>query len=76
MSRCACFPFLREKLFFPEIEKRIVILMKNKHTIKVLKKVHRDLTKSLDLSTRIARTEKPKKDAKIARRKWKQKGEI
>ena len=48
----------------------------NKSTIKTFNKARREQVKNLDLRTRVAKTEKPKKDPKAARRKWKQKGEI
>ena len=50
--------------------------MSNKDKIKAIKKARREQTKSLDLRTKVACTEKPKKDAKVARRKWKEKGEF
>jgi len=48
----------------------------DKSTIKTLKKVRREQAKNLDLRTRVAKTEKPRKDPKAARRKWRQKGEL
>ena len=50
--------------------------MSNKDIIKTIKKARREQTKTLNLRTRVARTEKTKKDPKVARRNWKQKGEI
>ena len=62
-------------LFFqyvPENDKKIVESML-KEILKKIRKARRDKTKKLDLRTRIATTEKSKKDPKVARRKWKQK---
>ena len=50
--------------------------MSKNHNNSTIRKVHREKTLGLNLGTRIAHTEKPKKDAKAARRKWKQKGEF
>jgi uncharacterized hydantoinase/oxoprolinase family protein len=50
--------------------------MSNKDIIKKIKKARRETTKTLDLRTKVSHTEKRKKDAKVARRNWKQKGEI
>jgi len=44
---------------------------KNKN-ISIIKKVHRDKTLGLDLSTRVADKSNKKKDPKAVRRKWKQ----
>ena len=51
-------------------------IIKITDNIKAIKKGHREQTKTLNLTTRVARTEKLKKDAKAARRKWKNKGEF
>ena len=46
----------------------------DKKTIKSIKRVTRARVKGLDLRTRVANTDKKKKDMKKSRRAWKQKG--
>ena len=60
----------------PENKERFVNTMSEKEKIKQVKKARREQTKNLDLRTRVATTEKNRKDPKVARRKWKHKGQI
>jgi len=46
----------------------------SKEIIKKIREARRSKTKQLDLRTRVAKTEKSKKDPKTSRRKWKQEG--
>lgn len=48
---------------------------KKDNLVSAIKKAHRDKTLARDLRTKVAYTEKPKKDQKKARRDWNQKGE-
>lgn len=45
--------------------------MKDRHTIKQMKKARREKTKDLDLRTRVANTENKKKDSSKHRREFK-----